>query len=81
MNIESKAADRTALEAKTQEFLRNGGTITRCAPGPSENVVRKHTMRGRPRARTDGVMPQPIVKPQLIAEPQLIEKDAPSTDP
>ncbi|HYG87201.1 MAG TPA: hypothetical protein VD978_13165 [Azospirillum sp.] len=62
MKIESKAVDRTALEAKVQEFLRNGGTITQCAPGPSENVTYKHAMRGRPRPKADGATPQPTAE-------------------
>lgn len=58
MKMESKAVDRTALEAKIQEFLRKGGTITQCAPGPSENVTYKHAMRGRPRPKADSASTQ-----------------------
>ena len=53
MKSDSKAIDRTSLEALTEAYLSKGGTITQCAPGPSENVTYKHSMRGRPRAKSD----------------------------
>lgn len=53
MKSDSKATDRTSLEALTEAYLSKGGTITQCAPGPSENVTYKHSMRGRPRAKPD----------------------------
>lgn len=51
MTSDSKTTDRTSLEALTEAYLAKGGTITRCAPGPSENVTYKHSMRGRPRGK------------------------------
>jgi len=53
MKSDSKATDRTSLEALTEAYLSRGGTITQCAPGPSENVTYKHSMRGRPRPKAD----------------------------
>lgn len=62
MKSDSKATDRTSLEALTEAYLSRGGTITQCAPGPSENVTYKHSMRGRPRPKAG-----PTVKPQESA--------------
>ncbi len=53
MKSDSKAIDRNSLEALTEAYLSKGGTITQCAPGPSENVTYKHSMRGRPRPKAD----------------------------
>lgn len=53
MKSDSKAFDRNSLEALTAAFLSKGGTIKQCAPGPSENVTYKHSMRGRPRPKAD----------------------------
>jgi len=53
MKSDSKATDRNSLEALTEAYLSKGGTITQCAPGPSENVTYKHSMRGRPRPKAD----------------------------
>ena len=53
MKSDSKATDRNSLEALTEAYLSRGGTITQCAPGPSENVTYKHSMRGRPRPKAE----------------------------
>ncbi|HYH36810.1 MAG TPA: hypothetical protein VD860_01195 [Azospirillum sp.] len=69
MKSDSKATDRSSLEALTEAYLSRGGTITQCAPGPSENVTYKHSMRGRPRA-----------KPDAAEKPQDSKDSAPATD-
>ncbi|WP_448190151.1 hypothetical protein [Azospirillum sp. sgz301742] len=69
MKSDSKATDRNSLEALTEAYLSKGGTIQQCAPGPSENVTYKHSMRGRPRPKADGA-----------PKPQEASTAAPSTD-
>ena len=63
MKSDSKAIDRSSLEALTEAYLSRGGTITQCAPGPSEHVTYKHSMRTRPRPKPDAAE-----KPQAPAD-------------
>lgn len=38
-------------EAKIAEFLSRGGKVTKCPPGPSENIVYRNGPRFRSRAK------------------------------
>lgn len=41
MTAERRVADRKDLDDMTRDFLDKGGTIVKCPPGASENVVYK----------------------------------------
>ncbi|WP_207476603.1 hypothetical protein [Arenibaculum pallidiluteum] len=43
----SKAEQTRELDAMMQEFLKRGGAVTQCAPGPSEEIVYKGTFARR----------------------------------
>jgi hypothetical protein len=62
----SRDAAQSELDAKMADFYSRGGTITKCAPGPSEGITLKKTgrMHGRPRtvANTAGTPEVPAEK-------------------
>ena len=43
----SKAEQARELDAMMQEFIERGGQVTRCAPGPSEEIAYKGTFARR----------------------------------
>lgn len=44
---------RTDLQAMTEEFLAKGGTITKCDPGPSEEITLKNGRKQKPKAKEE----------------------------
>ncbi|HIJ63903.1 MAG TPA: hypothetical protein HPQ04_14520 [Rhodospirillaceae bacterium] len=41
-------------DEKLAEYLSRGGTVTRCPPGPSENIVYRNRQQFRRRQHTAG---------------------------
>jgi hypothetical protein len=44
---------RTDLQAMTEAFLAKGGTITKCDPGPSEEITLKNGRKQKPKAKEE----------------------------
>lgn len=44
---------RSDLQAMTEAFLAKGGTITKCEPGPSEEITLKNGRKQKPKAKEE----------------------------